>query len=48
MESMPTSEHRVGKPAHHISNKEHAKRTGDLGKDSITSWSPLIPGKIKG
>ena len=48
MESVPTSEHRSGKPGHHIPNKDHAKRTGELGRDSTTSWSPLIPGKTQG
>ena len=48
MESVPTSEHRAGKPAHHIPNKDHAKRTGKLERDSTTSRSPLIPGKIQG
>ena len=48
MESVPTSEHRAGKPAHHIPNKDHAKRTGKLGMDSATPRSPLIPGKIQG
>ena len=45
---MPTSEHRAGKPAHCIPNKEHAKRTGELGRDSTTSQCPLIPGKTQG
>ena len=48
MESVPTSEHRAGKPAHHIPNKDHAKRIGKLERDSTTSRSPLIPGKIQG
>lgn len=48
MESVPTSEHTAGKPAHHIPNKEHAKRTGELRRDSTTSWSPLIPANIQG
>ena len=47
MESVPTSEHRAGKPGHHIPNKDQAKRTGELGRDSTTSWSPLIPGKTQ-
>ena len=42
MESVPTSEHRAGKPAHHIPNKEHAKKTGKLERDSTTSQSPLF------
>ena len=29
-------------------HKEHAKRTGELGRDSTPSRSPLIPGKIQG
>ena len=48
MESFPTSEHRAGKAACHIPNKDHAMRTGESGRDSTTSWSPLIPGKIQG
>ena len=48
MENEPTNEHTAGKPAHHIPNKDHAKRTGKLERDSTTSWSPLIPGKIQG
>ena len=48
MENEPTNEHTAGKPAHHIPNKDHAKRTGKLERDSTTSRSPLIPGKIQG
>lgn len=29
-------------------HKEHAKRTGELGRNSTTSWSPSIPGKTQG
>ena len=48
MESFPTSEHRAGKAACHIPKKDHATRAGKSGRDSTTSWSPLIPGKIQG
>ena len=48
MESFPTSEHSAGKAACCIPNKDHAMRAGESGRDSTTSWSPLIPGKIQG